>query len=327
MVDNSNNPALHTLEDFDFVDLYVCLKGNLLPHYHLKTVGKNTGEDNDVPPEFLPTIERLSAYLNNLEFNNETGITFENVRLRVTKIRTAAGFEWAAMRRINTLPPAIDKLGFMPALVPHLRDLGRQSGLILLSGATGQGKTTTVCSLLAEYLNKFGGVAYTIEDPVEYALEGKHNEHGYCYQTEIDDDVDWETMLKRGLRWHPRYILVGEIRTPEAANQLLRAATSGHLVLTTMHAGSIDEALEGILQLAEQAVGDRAPTLLAASLAAIIYQRHTRDGMQSRFYITGPNKHSSAFANCIREKRIGQLNTFIDQQYSLLQTGGSLFRD
>lgn len=326
MVDNNTN-SLHTLADFEFIDLYVCLKGGLPPHYHKKTLGENTGADSDVPNKYLATTERLSTYLLNLDFEHETGLTFEKVRLRATKIQTAGGYIWAAMRRVNDEPPALEKLGFMPALTPHLRNLGQQSGLILLCGATGQGKTTTACSLLADFLHNHGGVAYTIEDPAEYALEGRHNNHGYCYQTEIEHDDEWEVKLKRGLRWHPRYILVGEIRTPEAANQLLRAATSGHLVLTTMHAGSIEEALEGLLQLAEQAVGERAPTLLSSSLAAVIYQKHTIHGLESRFYITGHHKHSSAFANCIREKKIGLLSTFIDQQASLLLATGNIFRN
>lgn len=315
------------LSDLNFVDLYVCLDGDATPHYHQQKSSSNDGNDVEVPVEFRETVANLGVYLRTVFVDDEMGLTYEGVRMRCAKVRTASGLLWASLRKINSIPPLLEKLGFNPALVPHLRNLGKRTGLILLCGSTGQGKTTTSCSLLADYLNTFGGVAFTIEDPVEYDLEGRHNENGFCYQTEVKEDEEWGKMLKRSLRWHPRYIFVGELRTPEAANQLLRAATSGHLVMTTMHAGTVEEALEGLLQLAEQAVGDRATTLLATGLSAVIHQAVLPQGLQAQFYITEPLNPASPFRNCIREKRIGQTRTFMDQQQALLMQGGKLFRD
>ena len=315
------------LSDLNFVDLYVCLEGDAHAHYHQQKSKDNDGNDVEVPPEYYEAITNLASYLRTKFVEDEMGLTFEGVRMRCAKVRTAGGLLWASLRKINSIPPALDKLGFIPQLVPHLRNLGKRTGLILLCGATGQGKTTTACSLLADYLNNLGGVAFTIEDPVEYDLEGRHNQNGFCYQTEVKEDHEWALMLKRSLRWHPRYIFVGELRTPEAANQLLRAATSGHLVITTMHAGSVEEALEGLLQLSEQAVGERAMTLLATSLTAIINQAVMPQGLAAQFFITEPMNPASPFRNCIREKRIGQTRTFMDQQQALLLQGGRLWRD
>jgi len=315
------------LSDLNFVDLYVCLEGEADPHYHQQKSRENDGNDVEVPIEFRETVANLASYLRTKFTEEEMGLTFEGVRMRCAKVRTAGGLLWASLRKINSIPPAIEKLGFIPQLVPHLRALGKRHGLILLCGATGHGKTTTSCSLLADYLNTLGGVAFTIEDPVEYDLEGRHNQNGFCYQTEVKEDDEWAKMLKRSLRWHPRYIFVGELRTPEAANQLLRAATSGHLVITTMHAGTVEEGLEGLLQLAEQSVGDRATTLLATSLTAVIHQTVLPQGLQAQFYISEPTNPASPFRNCIREKRIGQTRTFMDQQQALLMQNGRLFRD
>ena len=315
------------LSDLNFVDLYVCLEGDADPHYHQQKSSTNDGNDVEVPIEFREAVANLASYLRTKFVDDEMGLTFEGVRMRCAKVRTAGGLLWASLRKINSIPPALEKLGFIPALVPHLRNLGKRQGLILLCGSTGQGKTTTSCSLLADYLQNLGGVAFTIEDPVEYDLEGRHNQNGFCYQTEVKEDHEWAAMLKRSLRWHPRYIFVGEMRTPEAANQLLRAATSGHLVITTMHAGTVEEALEGLLQLSEQAVGERATTLLATGLTAVINQAVVPQGLQAQFYITEPLNPASPFRNCIREKRIGQTRTFMDQQSALLMQGGRLWRD
>jgi twitching motility protein PilT len=316
------------LHELEFMDLYVRLDGDSTPHYHQIVKGHHNADlDNDVPEDFRLDTQQLAAILRERMQGDEMGLVYDGIRLRVSKAKTANGQVWAAMRRIANEPPKLDKLGFMDALAPQLRKLGTRDGLILLCGATGEGKTTTSCSLLSEYLDLYGGVAFTIEDPVEYDLEGRRGKNGFCYQIEVDEEKEWAEMLKRSLRWHPRYIFVGEIRTPDAANQLLRAATSGHLVITTVHAGSIEEALEGLLQLAEQSIGDRAPLLLAAGLTAVIHQTLTPLGLMANFFITEPDNPSSVIRALIRDKRIGQCRTFCDQQMALLRKSGKIFRD
>lgn len=316
------------LNELDFVDLYVCLEGGVAPHYHPTALGKvASAQSEDVPDIFRQDMDSLAGFLREKFVEDEMGLTYEGVRMRAAKVRTSSGQLWAALRKINTQPPQLEKIGFLPALLPHLRSLAMRDGLVLICGATGQGKTTTACSLLADMLDNQGGVAFTIEDPVEYALEGRRGNKGYCYQVEVQEDEEWAEMLKRSLRWHPRYIFVGEVRTPGAANQLLRAATSGHLVITTVHAGTIEEALEGLLQLGEQAIGDRSSLLLATGLTAVIHQTLGQHGMRAHFYITEPNNPASAFKACIRDKRIGQTRTFIDQQVAMLMQDGKIFRD
>jgi len=316
------------LRDLPFMDIYVCLDGNSPAHYREEVKNGIASEiDVDVPPEYQEDIEELASFLRESFKGNEKGLTFGGMRLRASKLETAGGETWAAMRRIPELPPKLGKLGFIPQLVPLLQTFGKRGGLILICGATGQGKTTTSSSLLLDYLETNGGVAFTIEDPVEYNLEGRRGTGGYCYQSEIKDDSEWSIMLKRALRWHPRYIMVGEVRTPDAANQLLRAATSGHTVLTTMHAGSMEEGLEGLLQLAEQAVGARAPLLLAAGLTAVVHQTFTAGGLYASFVVTEPNNPGSPIRALIRDKRIGQSRTFSDQQMAMLMQSGRIFKN
>ena len=313
------------LSELDFMDLYVCLAGDGKAHYRPARQIEGMAADLDVPPQFAQEVGDLIEMLRR-EFDSvEMGINFHDIRLRVAKLQTASGEIWAAMRRIAELPPVLAKLGFIPQMVPFLRDLGQRDGLILLCGSTGQGKTTTASSLLLDFLQSYGGVAFTIEDPVEYQLEGRQGSAGYCYQAEVQEEAEWGQMLKRSLRWHPRYIFVGEIRTPDAANQLLRAATSGHTVIATMHAGSMEEALEGLLQLAEIELHGRAALLLAAGLTAVVHQQLTPMGLNASFMTTESGNPGSPIRALIRDKRIGQTRSFADQQMALLMRDGALF--
>lgn len=314
-----------SLRDLDFMDLYICIEGAGQAHYAPPAVGDHGALDADVPAPYQPQIDQLAAWLRKEFTGVEQGFVYDGVRLRASKLTAPDGAIWAAMRRVADLPPALVNLGLAPALVALLRDLGTRGGLTLICGATGSGKTTTSASLLLDHLETVGGVAFTIEDPVEYRLEGRRGKSGFCHQAEISEEREWGVMLKRALRWRPRYIFVGEVRTPDAANQLLRAATSGHNVITTMHAGSLEEGLEGLLQLAEADLDERAPLLLASGLAAVLHQTLTPHGLSAQFVLSEPENPGSPLRALIRERRIGQIRTFADQQMTLVRQNGKPF--
>jgi len=180
------------------------------------------------------------------------------------------------------------------------------------------GKTTTAVAVLDDYLKRFGGIAVTIEDPAEFMMKGAHGDKGHCFQVEITDDKDWAPAIKRSLRWAPHYIFVGEIRTPQAAEQLLRAATTGHLVITTVHAGSPEEAVMGLMHMAEQAMGGSSQTIMAAGMTAVIHQTMTETGPHIRMVATEPNNAGDAVRALIRENKVGMLNTYIDRMTARL---------
>lgn len=315
-------PQQRPLRELNFMDIYVRLDTDALAHYRAGRGGAMELPDMDLPGEYAYDVLALTDYLRDQFIGVEAAINFDGMRLRATRLETSRNEVWAALRRLPDTPTSLEKLGFIPQLPPILQDLGRRSGLILICGASGQGKTSTMSSLLMRFLDTYGGVGFTLEDPVEYDLEGRCGTNGYCYQTEIHQEQDWGTMLNRALRWHPRYIAVGEIRTPDAANQVLRAATSGHVVLATMHAGSMEESLEGLLQLAEQSLGPRASLLLAAGLTAVVYQAFSPSGLFAQFLLTEADNPGSPVRAMIRDRRIGQTRTIADQQMAkLIQTG------
>ena len=309
----SNTTQSRTIKTLPFVDLYLRLDAEGDARFN-PMARKGMPQGNlTVPDAYREDIERLRQQILPIK-KDDFSVIHESVRLRGARRRIANGQTWCALRRVSDQVPSMEELRFNPALVPHLRNLGRRTGLIIVSGATGHGKTTTVTSLLSDYLRNFGELAYTLEDPVEYQIQGEYGRGGFCFQTEVDRDDDWATGLKSALRWHPRYLLVGEIRSPDAANQVLRAATSGHLVLTTMHAGSIQETLNALIQIAELALGNRATQLLADGLIGVLHQTLRSWGPFVRFLITEPDNGGDPIRACIRDNKIEQLGTYIEQQ-------------
>ncbi|NDG05459.1 MAG: hypothetical protein EB121_08975, partial [Alphaproteobacteria bacterium] len=238
---------------------------------------------------------------------------YDGMRFRLSYNKLDSGAEWIILRRIVSKVPTLDALGYAPHIAKMLMGLGRRHGLVLISGATGHGKTTTSFALLKHYLESQGGVAISIEDPVEYMLEGPVGDHAFCYQVQIPKGEDWATPLKRALRWTPRYILVGEVRSPAAAEQLLRAATTGHLVITTIHAGTIEESLMGLMHLAEQSMGYPANFMVAQALTAALHQTLNANGPYLRYIITEEDNAGDPVRSLIRENRVGMINTYIDK--------------
>lgn len=159
----------------------------------------------------------------------------------------------------------LEALGFPEAIRTQLKDLVEiPNGLILVTGPTGSGKTTTLYALLSTLVGKERNII-TLEDPIEYELPG-------IVQSEIDAEHDFTfaSGLRSILRHDPDVILVGEIRDLETAQTAVNAALTGHLVLSTLHTNSAIEAIPRLLSMGVS------PYTLAPALRAVIAQRLTR---------------------------------------------------
>lgn len=267
------------LEDLNFSDLYINL-GNPDEEAHYR-IGPNTeglSGLSKVPPSYDAQIGYLRNQIAKQQRDSDI-LTMGGMRLRFMRARMADGYERAAVRNIPLVVPKLDEISLSPEGAKALRGWGRSRGIIAIGGPTGNGKTTTAVAMLHEYLNKLGGKAITIEDPPEYLLQGWIGENGgNCDQIHIESDDGWKEAVNVALRWRPRYILFGEVRTPQAAGQALRASTSGHLVIATVHGGSVEESLGALLRLAEVDMGEGARKLLAGNLTGVVQQRLGRHG-------------------------------------------------
>jgi twitching motility protein PilT len=173
----------------------------------------------------------------------------------------------ATVRALPSKVPALDELR-LPAGVAALAKL--QRGLVIIGGATGSGKTTTLAALVNEINQKDARHVVTIEDPIEY----EHTHHqSVIEQVEIGIDApDFPTALRAAMRQAPDVIVVGEMRDPETARIALSAAETGHLVFTTLHT---TDAASTVSRIADSFPQERQHSVraeMAMALAAMLTQ-------------------------------------------------------
>jgi MSHA biogenesis protein MshE len=228
--------------------------------------------DLDISEKRLPQDGRFAIKVKN-----------QRIDVRISTMPTQYG-ESVVMRLLNqggtTL--RLDAIGMPHALVEKFRSIvARPNGLVLVTGPTGSGKTTTLYSALAE-LNDVEKKLVTVEDPVEYRLQGIN-------QVQVNDKIDltFARVLRAALRQDPDIVLVGEMRDQETAQIGLRAAMTGHLVLSTLHT---NDAASTPLRLMDMGVPRY---MVGSSLQAVLAQRLVRVICESCStpYIPSPTEH------------------------------------
>ena len=228
--------------------------------------------------------------------------SFGGRRFRVNAFRQQAG-PALAMRLVPERIPARAELGAPPLLA---RLLTAQAGLILLTGPTGSGKTTTLASFVAERARQNPCHIITLEDPVEY-LHGTES-GSLINQRELGTDFSsFAAALRSALREDPDVLLVGELRDSETIRTALQAAETGHLVLATLHTRTAPEAvlrLESFFPAEEQA---EIRAQLAAVLLAVVTQRLLPGAAGGRVCAAEVLAGVPAVRNLIRGGKVHQL--------------------
>ncbi len=238
----------------------------------------------------------------------EAAVTLDRgQRLRVSIYRTDQGLA-AALR---LLPPRAPTLGELHLPMP-LRDLAElPHGLVLLCGATGSGKSTTLAALCRHALENRSVLLSTLEDPIEYLLSSSTG--SLVRQRQIGRDVtDFGSGLREALRADPDVIVVGELRDAETIRLALTAAETGHLVLASLHSGSAVGCVERVVDAYPSDQRAQIRVQLASCLRAVVVQRllPKRHG-DGRICALEVLRNTYAVANVIREGKTAQLATAI----------------
>lgn len=193
--------------------------------------------------------------------------TIGGVRCRINVMHTSRGIGFA-VRLLTSFQATIDKLN----LHPDLKKLvAHTTGLILMSGPTGCGKSSTMAGLIHEINLTEARHIVTIESPIEYVFRARR---AFIRQREVGRDTpSFEQGLLDALREDPDVLMVGEMREPETMRLTLNAAETGHLVLATIHSGTCAEALQRVVLAFPADIQDNIAAQLADSLVAVICQR------------------------------------------------------
>lgn len=225
-------------------------------------------------PEYKLVLERIK-YKSNMKLNltqvpqdgkyriEESGDRID-VRVSTLPVKLGENMVCRILDSTNSIP-AMSDLGFMWTSKRQIeKSMRKKNGMILVTGPTGSGKTTTLYSVLAT-LNTPDRKVITLEDPIEYELDG-------VVQSEVNEknNYTYASGLKALLRQDPDVIMIGEIRDLETADIAAQASLTGHLVLSTLHTKSASETVERLSNMGLP------PYILASSIDIIIAQRLVR---------------------------------------------------
>lgn len=219
----------------------------------------------------------------------------------------------ATIRLLNSNIPSLEMLG-LPPVLRQLADKPR--GLLLVTGPTGSGKSTTLASMI-DYINANREEhIITIEDPVEYMYERKLS---LIHQREVGRDViSFAGALRSALREDPDIILVGEMRDYETISAALTAAETGHMVMSTLHTTGAAQTIDRIIDACPAGMQNQVRTQLSSVLNGVITQCLIPNAQGSgRVVATEILVGTDAVGNQIRENKCHQLG-------SLMQQGGSV---
>ncbi|CAN7309714.1 PilT/PilU family type 4a pilus ATPase [Massilia sp. LjRoot122] len=286
--------------------VHIKINGNLIPINQHRLEPENIVSllSEIATPEQMQELEREN------ELN--LGVSVANLgRFRLSAFRQRGSIS-AVFRFVPANIPPLGELGLPPVLSELIME---KRGLLLIVGATGSGKSTTIASMLDHRNEQRSGHILTLEDPIEYLFKNKKS---IVNQREIGSDAtSFGTALRNSMRQAPDCILIGEIRDKETMAAALAYAQSGHLVLATLHANNSYNALNRIISF--YPIENRAALLqdLASSVKAIVSQRLIKSAAGGqRQAAVEVMLNTRYIADLIEKGEIGQIKEAMDKSLS-----------
>lgn len=232
---------------------------------------------------------------------------FINGRFRFSVFRQR-GKAAVAVRYIPMKIPPLESLG-LPAIIGSLARLHR--GLVLLVGATGAGKSTTLAAMLDRRNRKSAEHIITIEDPIEYVHE--HQRSVINQRELITDTPSWQLALRSALRAAPDVVMVGEIRDVDTMGTVLEMANTGHLVLSTLHTVNATQTLDRIVSMFPEILHREVLMDLAANIRAVVSQRLVRGRDEKLLPAVEVMINTPFIADLIHQGRISEIKQAMEE--------------
>lgn len=266
---------------------------------------------------------------------SEFTIKISEVKYRVTAITNDAGSDLFVVSKSGGKPQDLSTLELPQKALATIRNPDAK-GLILVLGGQGVGKTTTVSSMMVERCKRFGHFGLTVEDPTECDLDGAHGA-GHITQVDVASvEGGFEGALKRALRSRADVFMVSEIRARKTALEVLNFAPSGRLLLTTMHAETIEQGLQRLQEYchadasAQNSTAGRNSMLADALLMVVLLEVHViteigytqpiKRRMAQALVFDGEDSY--AIKQNIRDGKFSNLTSYLDRQQEQLRWGG-----
>ena len=278
------------------------IQGQILP------VDDETFSSEDLVSELSYLLEdKIEKLWENKEL--DLSYSFENIARFRINLFFERGKVACVMRALNSSIPTFSEIG-IPESVQQL--LNRPRGLLLVTGPTGCGKTTTVASSIDWINENHSSHILTIEDPIEFVFK---NKNCLIRQREIGEDTfSFANALKSALREDPDIILVGEMRDLETISLAITAAETGHLVLGTLHTSSASQTIDRMIDVFPSQQQQQVRVQLSSSLIGVISQTLCKTRDNQRKLAAEILINNTAISNLIRESKSSQI-------YSQIQVG------
>ena len=290
---------------------------------HLKTAFvpivrvANTIERLELPPVSPKELEELVAHILDAKHrkiftaNGQVDCSFQlgntcRVRSNIFFQRNSLAM---SMRLVAPKPPELETLGFPKEIIDQMLKLTR--GLILITGATNSGKSTTAASIIHLLAKKESHHIITIEDPIEFVFPRYKN--SIVSQRQVGEDTpSFMTGLTSALRQDPDIVLIGEIRDQETVETCLKAAETGHLVLGTLHTSSAVQSITRLINIFPSHQRDNIRFMLSSSLKLVLSQvlLPTLDH-KSRVLAYEVLPMIASVCNLIRQKKLHEIHSIL----------------